>query len=67
MYEFIKTETGWLVCWGPPPVWASEGSTPARGAHQTRPAADHLAGEPSVNQVLNGRSSASHSHPVLVV
>ncbi len=20
MYEFIETETGWTVCWGPPPA-----------------------------------------------
>ena len=24
MYEFIKTETGWLLFWGPPPVVAVE-------------------------------------------
>lgn len=28
MYEFIKTEKGWLVFWGPPPKDRVRSSTP---------------------------------------
>ncbi len=48
MYEFIRTETGWLLCWGPAPPAAR--STPTRVKTPSQPAEDRTETPESTTQ-----------------
>ena len=40
MYEYVKTERGWLLCWGPPPATirpAQERPNTTLPAHENQP------------------------------